>query len=81
MRGESLGVRSEPKSRESAIPLSSLDITLLELVAENAELRLHLAEAQEQCIEMAVDAGALQAEIDALRAELAELRGSSAPPP
>ena len=72
---------SDPESRESAIPLSSLDITLLELAAENAELRLQLAEAQEQCIEMAVDAGALQAEIDALRAELSELQGSSAPPP
>jgi uncharacterized protein involved in exopolysaccharide biosynthesis len=81
VRGESLGVRSEPKSRESAIPLSSLDITLLELVAENAELRLQLAEAQEQCIEMAVDAGALQAEIDGLQAELAELRGTSGPAP
>ena len=67
--------------RESAIPLSSLDINLLELAAENAELRFQLAEAQEQCIEMAVDAGALQAEIDALRAELAKLRGSSALPP
>ena len=64
---------------ESATPLSSLDITLLELAAENAELRLRLAEAQEQCIEMAVDAGALQAEIDALRAEIGELRSTSAP--
>jgi uncharacterized protein involved in exopolysaccharide biosynthesis len=81
VHGESLTVRFEPKSCESAIPLSSFDITLLELAAENAELRLQLAEAQEQCIEMAVDAGALQAEIDALRAELAELQGSAAPPP
>lgn len=61
--------------------MSALDITLLELAAENADLRLQLAEAQEQCIEIAVDAGALQAEIDTLRAELAKFRGSSAPPP
>lgn len=80
MRGESHETRSESKFRESAIPLSTLDITLLELAAENAELRLQLAEAQEQCIEMAVDAGALQAEIDAMRAELAELRGPSQSP-
>jgi uncharacterized protein involved in exopolysaccharide biosynthesis len=66
--------------RESAIPLSSLDITLLELAAENAELRLQLAEAQDQCIEMAVDAGTLQAEINALKAEIAELRGIASPP-
>jgi len=46
---------------------------LLELAAENVDLRLQLAEAQEQCIEMAVDAGALQAEIDALRTEIASL--------
>ena len=81
MHCESLGVRSEPKSREPPIPLPSLDITLLELAAENAELRLQLAEAQEQCIEMAVDAGALQAEIDTLRAEIAELRSLSPPSP
>ena len=81
MPGESLGVRSDPRTRESAIPLPSLDITLLELAAENAELRLQLAEAQEQCIEMAVDAGALQAEIDTLRAEIAELRSLSPPSP
>ena len=80
MRGESLRVRSEPEFRESTIPLSALDITLLELAAENAELRLQLAEAQEQCIEMAVDAGVLQAEIDALQAEIAELRWSSQSP-
>ena len=50
------------------------DVALLELAAENADLRLQLAEAQEQCIEMAVDAGNLQAEIEALRAEIAYLR-------
>lgn len=52
-------------------PASPLEIALLALTAENADLRLRLAEAQEHCIEMAVDAGALQTEIDALRAELA----------
>ena len=50
------------------------DVALLELAAENAELRLQLAEAQEQCIEIAVDAGAFQAEIDALRAKIAYRR-------
>ena len=50
------------------------DVALLELAAENADLRLQLAEAQEQCIEMAVDAGALQAEIEALQAQIALLR-------
>ncbi|WP_336489698.1 hypothetical protein [Methylobacterium nigriterrae] len=47
------------------------DPIILALVAENAELRLQLAETQEQCIEMAVDAGELHAEIEALRAQLA----------
>ncbi|MEA1835281.1 hypothetical protein U8607_24725 [Methylobacterium durans] len=46
---------------------------LLALAAENVELRLQLAEAQEQCIELAVDAGDLQAEIEMLRARLAEV--------
>ncbi|WP_279605150.1 hypothetical protein [Methylobacterium sp. E-016] len=41
---------------------------------ENAELRLQLAEAQDQLIEMAVDAGELQALIEGLQAELAEAR-------
>ena len=52
---------------------SPRDVTLLELASENAELRLQLAEAQEQCIEMAVDAGELQAEIEVLRAEVETL--------
>jgi polyhydroxyalkanoate synthesis regulator phasin len=46
---------------------------LLPLAAENAELRLQLVESQDQCVEMAVDAGELQAEIEALRAQLADL--------
>jgi uncharacterized coiled-coil DUF342 family protein len=44
----------------------------LAVVVENAELRKTLAEVQDQCIELAVDAGELHAEIEALRARLAE---------
>jgi septal ring factor EnvC (AmiA/AmiB activator) len=54
--------------------IPALDLPLLELATENAELRLQLAEAQDQLIEMAVDAGELQALIEGLRAELAEAR-------
>ena len=50
------------------------DLRLLELATENAELRLQLAEAQDQLIEMAVDAGELQALIEGLQAELAKAR-------
>ena len=50
---------------------SAVDISLLELAAENTELRVELAGAQEQLVEMAVDAGELHAEIEALQAELA----------
>ncbi|GEP06633.1 hypothetical protein MOX02_46710 [Methylobacterium oxalidis] len=46
---------------------------MLALATENAELRLQLAEAQEQCVEMAVDAGELHAEIETLRERLAEV--------
>ena len=45
----------------------------LALAAENAELRLQLAEAQEQLVEMAVDAGELHVEITALRVRLAHI--------
>ena len=48
-------------------------VELLALTAENAELRLQLAEAQEQLIEMAVDAGELNAEVEALRVQLAHV--------
>jgi uncharacterized protein involved in exopolysaccharide biosynthesis len=51
---------------------------VLELAAENALLRAQLAEAQDQCIELAVDAGDLHAEVVALRAEVAELRANAA---
>lgn len=59
----------------------SVDVRLLELMAENAELRTQLAEAQEQCVELAVDAGELHAEIEALRQELAEARAKHRPGP
>lgn len=51
-----------------------MDIALLELATENTELRLQLGEAQDQLIEMAVDAGELQARIEGLEAKLAEAR-------
>ena len=54
----------------SGYQVSPTDFLLL--AAENTELRLQLAEAQDQCVELAVDAGELQAEIEALRARLAE---------
>jgi len=46
------------------------DCLVLALAVENAELRAQLAEAQDQCIELAVDAGELHAEVEALRDEL-----------
>ena len=52
---------------------SNGDLFLLELATENAELRLQLAEAQEQLVEMAVDAGELHVEITALRVRLAHV--------
>lgn len=51
----------------------SSDVALLELATENTELRLQLAEAQDQCVELAVDAGELHAEVEALRAQLVEV--------
>jgi chromosome segregation ATPase len=48
------------------------ELAVLELATENAELRLQLGEVQEELIEMAVDAGDLNAEIEALRALLDE---------
>lgn len=44
----------------------------LAVVIGNAELRQQLAESQDQCIELAVDAGELHNEIEALRVRLAE---------
>lgn len=54
-----------------ASPVS--DVTLLALAIENAEIRIQLAESQDQCVELAVDAGELHAEIQALRVQLAEV--------
>jgi uncharacterized protein involved in exopolysaccharide biosynthesis len=54
---------------EVAVP--SPEITILEMSVELAELRAQLAETQDQCIEMAVDAGHLHAEIRQLRRDLA----------
>ena len=49
-----------------------LKVDLLIIATENTELRLQLAEAQDQCVELAVDGGELHAEIEALRERLAE---------
>ncbi|MCJ2131327.1 hypothetical protein [Methylobacterium sp. E-045] len=47
---------------------------MLVLATENSELRAQLAEVQDQCVELAVDAGEMHAEIERLRREVAELR-------
>lgn len=44
----------------------------LAVIIENRELRQQLAESQDACVELAVDAGELHAEIEALRARLAQ---------
>ena len=44
---------------------------ILAIVIESRELRAQLAEVQDNCIELAVDAGELHAVIEALRARLA----------
>ena len=44
----------------------------LAVCVENAELREQLAEVQDQCVELAVDAGEQHAENGALRARLAD---------
>ena len=44
----------------------------LAVCVENAELRQQLAAVQEHCVELAVDAGELHAEIEALRGRLAQ---------
>lgn len=46
--------------------------TVLALATENTELRLQLAEVQDQCIELAVDAGELHAVIEVLQRQLAD---------
>ena len=54
--------------------MSERDLLVLALTVENSELRQQLAAAQDQLVEMAVDAGHLHARIDALQAELTALR-------
>ena len=49
-------------------------VLVLALATENAELRAQLAEAQEQLIELAVDAGELHVRIEALQDETTDLR-------
>jgi len=44
----------------------------LALAVENAELRQQLADVQDQCVELAVDAGEQHIENEALRARLAQ---------
>ncbi|MCC0808073.1 hypothetical protein FPV16_17960 [Methylobacterium sp. W2] len=51
---------------------------MLTLATENAELRAQLAEVQDQCVELAVDAGEPHAEVEALRRNLALLRVAAA---
>ena len=46
---------------------------VLVLATESAELRLQLAETQDQCVELAVDAGELHAEVEVLRLQLIEV--------
>lgn len=53
---------------------ASQDPERLALELEVAELRQQLAETQEQCVELAVDAGELHAHIQALQDELARVR-------
>ncbi len=52
---------------------ASQDPERLALELEVAELRQQLAETQEQCVELAIDAGELHAENMALRRELAHM--------
>ncbi|TXN54059.1 hypothetical protein FV241_25665 [Methylobacterium sp. WL2] len=50
------------------------DADRLALQVEVAELKQQLAETQDQCVELAVDAGELHAQIQALQDELARVR-------
>ncbi|KQO99078.1 hypothetical protein ASF32_14585 [Methylobacterium sp. Leaf91] len=59
---------------EYARPAVLDDPILIAPAAENGELRSQLAEAQGQRVELAVDAGELHAEVEALRRGLAECR-------
>lgn len=46
---------------------------ILALATENAELRAQLAETQDLFVEVAVDAGVMHAEVEALRTQIANL--------
>ncbi|KMO14847.1 hypothetical protein [Methylobacterium platani] len=50
----------------------------LAIMLENAELRLALATAQDQCVELAVIAGELHGEIEALKLRIAEIEQGQA---
>ncbi|MCC0808138.1 hypothetical protein FPV16_18305 [Methylobacterium sp. W2] len=52
-------------------PTVSDTLLLLALATENVELRAQLAEVQDQCVELAVDAGELHAEVERLQGRLA----------
>ncbi|MHB2211824.1 hypothetical protein [Methylobacterium sp. CM6257] len=54
--------------------MSERDLLVLALTVENSELRARLAEAQDQLVELAINAGQLHTRIEALQTELAALR-------
>lgn len=58
------------ESEQVSMVQSVADVTLLILAVENAELRIQLAESQDQCVKLAVDAGELNTKVEALRARL-----------
>ncbi|TXN46306.1 hypothetical protein [Methylobacterium sp. WL7] len=58
----------------AAQPDTDTNATILAVAVENAELRAQLAEAQELLIGLAVDGGEQHARIEALQAELAQVR-------
>lgn len=62
------------RHRSYCSAMSERDLLVLALTVENSELRQQLGEAQEQLVEMAIDAGQLHARIEALQAEVAALR-------
>lgn len=67
-------MRDRVRRGGTAPPAVIADLERLTLELEAAELRAQLAEAQEQCVEMAVDAGEQHARIEGLVADLARMR-------
>ena len=57
-----------------ALNLDAYEVLIFALSTENAGLRAQLAEVQDQCVELAVDAGELHAELMLLRRDLADAR-------